>query len=421
MADVTVSTITHFLKGQFKKGAVQEEVVEASASPLYQLINKNTNFGGEYKKIPLIYGLLPSGSATFSVALANKGGIKGVAFKLLASDLKHDYSVFGIDGMTLRVAKTNEQAFFEQLDKLVRAGYRTQARRRAWQLYRSTTGAIGQVHATGAVNATTMTFMHRGTARLVDKDAELVFSAADGGALDTAGASLVVNNMNRMANPATAIMSAVVNTVTATSHYIYFKGDWNQCLHGILDWIPVTDPAPSSSYYGVDRSVDRQKLAGIAMDCSTLDPLSALIEACSLAIECGAEKLAAFEPPETFRKIKELIRGSTTYTATPVSRPAILADGNKSQMVSVRGFAIDGDKGPIEVYSDVWCPPTFGFVLDLDRFTLESAGEDPGVLSEDGLKMLREASADGYEGRVGGYIEMTCDGPGNCVTLYNHT
>lgn len=421
MADVTVSTITHFLKGQFKKGTVQEEVIEASASPLYQLMNKNTGFGGEYKKIPLIYGLLPSGSASFAVALANKGGIKGVAFKLLSSDLKKDYSVFGIDGVTLRVARTDEQAFFDQLDKLVRAGYRTQARRRAWQLYRRTTGAIGQVHATGTVNTTTMTFMHRGSARLVDKDAELVFSTTDGGALDTAGASLVVQSMNRMANPATAVMSAAVNTVTAVSHYMYFKGDWNACLHGILDWVPVTDPVALESYFGVDRSVDRQKLAGIAMDCSTYDPLSALIEACSLAVECGAEKLSAFVPPETFRKIKELIRGSTTYTATPVSRQAVLADGGKSQTVSVQGFSIDGDKGPVEVFSDVWCPPTYGFVLDLARFTLESAGEDPGILSDDGLKILRESSADGYEGRVGGYVEMTCDGPGNCVTLYNYT
>ena len=38
---------------------------------------------------------------------------------------------------------------------------------------------------------------------------------------------------------------------------------------------------------------------------------------------------------------------------------------------------------------------------------------------EDDLRILRESDSDGYEGRVGGYREMSCDAPGHNLQIYN--
>jgi hypothetical protein len=53
--------------------------------------------------------------------------------------------------------------------------------------------------------------------------------------------------------------------------------------------------------------------------------------------------------------------------------------------------------------------------LQLDTWSLNSLDEAPHILDLDGNSMLREASADAYEVRVGFYGNVACVAPGwNC-------
>jgi len=167
------------------------------------------------------------------------------------------------------------------------------------------------------------------------------------------------------------------------------------------------------------------RLAGHRLDCTSKDLLSGLIEGIHLLGEEGTMDLAAFVTPEAFRGLVELIRASTTYEAKRISRPARLAptEGNpsgESQKVSVSGLLIDGPDGQVQVYRDLFCPPTMGWIGEVDRLTLYSMGTDPGILEEDGNMVLRKATADSYEVRVGGYPQVVCDGPGRWMRLYNY-
>jgi hypothetical protein len=51
-------------------------------------------------------------------------------------------------------------------------------------------------------------------------------------------------------------------------------------------------------------------------------------------------------------------------------------------------------------------------MLQLDVWKLYSLGKCPRILDSDGLKMLRESSADAVQVRVGYYAQVGCRAPG---------
>jgi hypothetical protein len=51
-------------------------------------------------------------------------------------------------------------------------------------------------------------------------------------------------------------------------------------------------------------------------------------------------------------------------------------------------------------------------MLQLDVWKLYSLGKAPRILDADGLKMLRESSADAVEVRAGYYAQLGCRAPG---------
>jgi len=211
----------------------------------------------------------------------------------------------------------------------------------------------------------------------------------------------------------------------ATGDGIIFEGDNDGWPTGLLSWLPSTAPTSGDSFHGVDRSADPVRLAGHRLNCTGKDVLSGLIEGIHLLGEEGNMNLAAFVTPEAFHALVELIRASTTYEAKTVSTPArVMPSENNpsgvSQKVSVKGLLIDGPDGTVTVYRDLFCPATYGFIGEIDRFTLYSMGVDPGILEEDGNMVLRKATADSYEVRVGGYPQVVCDGPGRWMNLYNY-
>ena len=426
MATVTVALVDEFLKTQFYPGdRLQDLSLKAAVSPLYRLINKNPGLGGEQLKVPIKYGGSPSGSADFATAQSQSGAPPADAFYFLckargsSGHMATDYSCVTLDGILFRVGVSDEHAFYSQIDSNVKEQWEKQSKRRAMQLYRSYHGYFGSIHATCTIASTALLWGYRGEARMADKGDQIQI-AEDTTHTLRAATALTISAMGRQTNPAGSTVSANVDlgggAAVAVGDRILFKGDLGMTMYGLEDQFPSGTPA---ALYGVTRTTDRTRLAGWPVDCSAKDVLTALIDGIHLLGEEGAVELTGFLPPETYKTAVELIRASSFYSLKEVTKQAIRADGNKSGTVSVSGFSIDGPYGPVEIYSDPFCPPQTGWLLEMDRLTLYTAGEDPGVLKEDGLTLLRAATADVYEIRVGGYPGLICDGPGHCAQLYN--
>ena len=421
---ISVTTVDDFLKEQFDETEVEEMQLKASASPLYKLIKKDTTFGGEDLKTPVIFGDTPSGSAGFTEAQAYAGeGFSGTAFKIeTGTDIRKDYSLYQLEGLMMVTTDSQKFAFFNTVTRQVQTCFNTQNKRCAIGLYRGKDGAFGNLSATGAIS-TTIVMAYRGDMRWLTKGFRLSFRDPALTTIRNAAGVNVAKITNVNLNTLTITLDIDVSAwgdPPQVNDDVLFAGDNQLRASGLEDWVPDADPA-ATLYFGVDRTEDIRSLSGTRYNAAGKDILESLIECQSLVNEFGPENLAFFLPPETSRKAKEEIRASTEYTAEKVKTAALKADGTRSQMVSVNGFAIDGDNGPITVYTDPFCRPTKGYLVDLERFTLLSAGVYPRVLREDGLSLLRMATADAYEGRVGGYTQIGCDGPGNCAVLNNLT
>jgi len=444
-SDFGVAQLEFFLKAQFKKGAVEDMTLKQG--PLFGLMGKDDTFGGEYLKIPLKYGGVVSGSADFATAKAMSGGISGVAFKIESENLKEDYTMFAITGKALRVGKTNEKAFFQTLTSLVESSYLTQTQRVCKQMFRNTIGYFGEVSSIGPTNDD-ITLTNRADSRMIEVGQRIgVLNDAVGGTyLDycnggtAASAYITVESINRSTGVVTFTtdVNTTFSTLNATAgdlliHYGdrgVYSDEANSCIHGMEDWVPRRDGTqyvthhqiwPSTgNLFGVDRTSDTERLAGLTLDGGGAQKqMSALLEGISLLCEVGANPTHIFMDPVQFRKCRALIQEKTIYHAEPVKKQALKADGSKSATVYYSGFQIDGDKGPVSVFSDIWCPPNTAWVISMENWKLHSAGECIGMLMEDDLRILRESDSDGYEGRVGGYREMSCDAPGHQLQIYN--
>jgi len=229
---ISVDNLTHFLKGQFAPGTPQEEVIGATASPLYQLMPKNTQLGGEYLKVPVMYGLM-MGSTTFTTAQSNATTMAGKAFKVdVDGATPHDYTTVDIEGQVFRSADVNKFAFFKQITGHINAAIRTQARRRAMQVYRSSVGYWGAIHSDTTLASTTLKLAYRGEGRYVEAGNKISFqdTSSSYDLLDS-GEALTVSAIDRSADPVELTVSANVSTIASVA---------------AADKLPVWSPEASS-------------------------------------------------------------------------------------------------------------------------------------------------------------------------------
>jgi hypothetical protein len=104
----------------------------------------------------------------------------------------------------------------------------------------------------------------------------------------------------------------------------------------------------------------------------------------------------------------QLAKANATRTVYPRTR----AEANDEPDIGFEAIEIVGPKGPIKCIGDLNCPKGTGYLLQLDTWHLESLGEAPMILDEDGLTILRSPNADAYDVRIGYYAQVTCEAPG---------
>lgn len=273
-------------------------------------------------------------------------------------------------------------------------------------LYRSGSGSIGQVLAgtTGfffdLVNTEAVTNFEVGM--------KLVFSTADGGGAVKSGTALVsgVNRNTGRITVAAALTSIDSSTGPATNDFVFMEGDYDSKIKGLQAWIPNSDPS-ASAFFGVDRTADVTRLAGIRFDGSALPIEEALVAAAARVAREGGNPDYCFMSYSKFADLEKALGSKVQYI-----------DKKINAEIGFRGMLIHGPRGPINVIPDQNCPSDRAFMLSLEYWKLYSLGKTPKILDTDGLKMLRESSADAVEVRVGYYAQVGCRAPGFNANIY---
>jgi Family of unknown function (DUF5309) len=179
-------------------------------------------------------------------------------------------------------------------------------------------------------------------------------------------------------------------------------------VSGLGAWFPATAPTTGDSFWGVDRSVDVTRLAGVRYDGSAETIEEALIDAASVTAREGGQPDMCFMGFASYAALEKALGAKVQYVDVKHDE----AD------IAFAGIRIHAPYGPITIIPDRSCPGLTAYLLSMNTLKFRSLGKAPHVLTYglEGLEGIRVGNADALEIRIGFYGNLVCSAPGwNCV------
>jgi hypothetical protein len=388
---LNMTTFAAALKQHYTDEKIENMVYKDN--PFLAMIAKYEDFGGENLKLPVKYGLPMGRSATFADAVSNKSASQLKAFLLTR---KADYAIASIANETIEASKGNANAFIEAATFEIDGAIEAATRSLAISLYGDGSGQIGVVGSLATTTASNDTVTLATIQDITNFEVGMQLN------FGTATANKEISTINRD----TGVILVNAASGATTTEAIYVDGDKDGKVSGLGAWLPSSAPASTDSFFGVNRSSDATRLGGIRFDGSSLPLEEALIGAASRVAREGGKPDVCFMNYSNFADLEKALGSKVSYV-----------DVKASPEIGFRGILIHGPRGPIKVIPDQNCPKNVAFMLQMDVWKLYSLGKAPKILDSDGLKFLRDSSADSVEVRVGYYAQLGCRGPGYNVRV----
>ena len=373
-------------------------------NPGFALIKKRTDFGGKNKVIALRnanpLGIGPSVSA----AQGNKTASKYNQFVVTRASY---YGTASITGEAILAAKGDENSLIEGLTKEIDGIINGVTRRLAMMMYRNGGGAIGQISSGSNVGTATITLANTGDITNFETGQVLQLASDDGftGSAGVRAGTVTVKSVDVDAGTITATGNWTAGIgAAAASDFIFGNGDYQGWLKGALAWTPSTAPSAGESFFGLDRSTDPTRLAGVRHSGNGGPIEETLVDCATKLVRQGSTPDYVLMNPLDWANLVKALGSKVVY-----ERIEKTTDGVD---VGFKTVTVDGPQGGIKVVHDLNVPKGTAFMWQLDTWALESLGAMPKTLDSDGLMLLRSANSDDYEVRVGGYGNFTCEAPG---------
>lgn len=403
--DATVSTLSNILKTKYdQKKFYQFAYMKA---PLMGRMRKDEKFGGNNARISVRYSVPQGGSGSFPTAQTNKTTSSDVGFLLTRGK---DYQVSGISGEALDAGEGDENSIFNSLKGEQDGSLRNLSRSMAITMYRNGGGQRGKGDGAYSVAGSVIQLATPADVTNFEVGMWIQLGATDGTTSTVRAGHLQVTGVNRVAG--TVTVGAAVNTIgsAANTDWIFREGDFGGTAgvlaKGLLGWMPSTAPTGGDNWFGVDRSVDTTRLAGILYNGNGGNKEETLIDAAAYAGREGGVIDACYV---NNLDRADIVKGLGTKAEY---EPVKSSDG----VIGYKALIIQGEDGPIKLMADVNCPKGSFFMLQEDTWVMKSIKAAPRFLKADGPQFLREASADGYEWRMGAYWQIGCEAPGYNVS-----
>ena len=404
-------------------------------NPFLALVPKNESpdgFAGKYIPVPLEYGTPQGRAHTFANAQNQQTAAQLASFFVYVIE---DYQLVTITNLLMEQTKTNAGAFVDAAKLQMDGGFRNITNNIAFELFADGSGSRGVIaSATGpsTINSVTDSYVITlsNTQSIVNFEVGMLlvnFTNTAGtisavssnflyiNAVDRAAGTITGQCLNSSGSPTTDssfttagqqlgisgdVVSGATGVGNTSSSYI--------ALSGLAAWIPTSTPSSSDSFWGVNRSADPTRLAGLRYNAQ------------SYTIEEGMTNALAFLNREG-GKPDLCVMDFASYAAL------VNALGAKVQYVQVNhdevevafeGITFQSAYGRVTVLADRSCPPQTAYLLTMKTWKLRSLGKVPHILTYgmEGLEGLRVGNADALEIRIGYYGNLICSAPGwNCV------
>jgi hypothetical protein len=397
------------LKDYYTKDKLLEQ--SYNDQPWFAMVPK-AMAGGRRWIQPIEYGNPGGASADFATAMTNETSSLYDDFQIVNTK---QYQRITVKHDLLLASGKKDEAFQPAFDEFDR-GLRSLGEKIGKRLYRTTTGAIGQL-SNSTVATTVCTLADKADAFNFYIGQRLKASATAGSAVYTGTG--VVSAVDTEAG--TVTLSQNINaafTAPATTAFLYTEGDAQNggtavCLAGLEDWLPVTDRATklAASFNGVTRSADAVRLGGVYLAATAMALDEMLIKLVTKTVKHGGKTDTIIMNPETLGELM-LLENSKRFMFRDLNM-SVKGEGG-STIVGFSGVSATVGGRNVKIMPDRNCPSNRVYALQLNTWKLWHLGELPAFLGASmGVPILKLAeSQDALEARVGGYMNLGCSAPG---------
>lgn len=395
-------------------------------NPLLALMPKDeapSGMAGKYIPVPLIYGPTQGRSATFTNAQTNQNP---AALKSFFVYRVSNYSLATITNELLEATVGDAGAFIDEGKLQVDAAIRSISNDLAFDLFRVGTGSRGVIGTfsqnSTVAGGTVITLQDIQSVVNFEVNMVLVASSSDGGAPTTD--TVVVTGINRSTGIIIGTASAgSLDAKFAVGGYLTVQGDIGSGgstatgvdpqsgttsgyfkITGLAGWLPINGPSTGESFWGVDRTADSTRLAGVNFNATNESIEEGLIDSSTLLAREGGEADMAFVSFNSWAALEKELGAKVQYVQVKHD----MAD------IAFKGITVNAPYGPLTVIADRNCISKTAFMLEMDVWKLRSLGKAPHILTygREGLEGIRVYNADALEIRCAYYGNLVCSAPG---------
>ena len=393
-----------------------------SKNPFLALVPKNESpdgFAGKYIPVPLEYGNPQGRSHTFANAQNQQTASDVVSYFVYAVQ---DYQLVTITNLLMEQTKSNAGAFVDEASRTLDNGFRNISNNMAFETFYGGTASRGQIGSGGvSLSGSTLSLTLANSQSVVQFEVGMTLqaSATDGGAAaqNTPGTidAIQVTSVNRGTGAITGtVVQGAPGSSWAANYYLQVLGDIGiggsstiagmLGLSGLAAWVPVSDPPSNDNFWGVNRSADPTRLAGLRYDASSMS----ISEGITNALAFGNREGAAFD-----LIVLDFVSYATLINELGAKVQYVQLEHDEVE-VAFEAIHFHSAYGKIPVLADRSCQPATAWCLTMDTWKLRTLGKAPHILTYgmEVLEGLRVGNADALEIRIAYYGNLICSAPG---------
>jgi hypothetical protein len=392
------------LKNYYNQKYVANLIAKESA--FFAKLKKNPNGTGKKNIFPIIYGADEGVAATLAdaqtIAAASGGSIQaedwvcnwGTYESSLQIEAKLIKSSASDMGSFIDAQKVSIDAHFKKWGQVL-TRYLLTSKARNLGSFTESTGVCTLTNAADVVN--------------YSKGQQLQASAGAGTSTGHTllGSSSIGYVIGVNPNAGTFTVSATDGGAAGTpsgwtgTMYAFRLGDFGGTatpaivLDGFGDWCPSTDPS-ATLFNSVDRTQNIMALSGVRLTANEIS---------GLGLEARIRKLCARMFGRGFGAPDSVYMDSDNFLALAESLEArgIRDPIGKDATFGFQTIHVATPGGIIPIYAEKYMPYGAIYAMTEDAFVLDSLGDCPQYIDEDGLKMLRQTTKNNYEIRLVGW------------------
>lgn len=393
------------------------EVMAFRNRPFFKELAKRDGFEGDNYQHGIFYEDPQGGSSDFQTAIANK--VTSSASARMQILRAREYQAIQISNEEIAAARSDMGSLLRKKKHETDRVVSEMCRRMDIALHGDGSGILASFTTGGSVATTTVTLdtPQLGVRFSVGQYVQATATRPAAGTAPTllnAGASAKVTAVSRAATTTTLTLDQNLSTAwptigTTTQYFLIRKGDGigfgstnlTGGVSGLKAWLPVTAPTNGDNFWGFDRSVDANRLAGIRYAASAGEKYEQTFQLASAEANIqDANPTIILVHPLDFAKYATELGNKVRY------QPQESAESGFTTIL------VSGQSGDLRMMADPQVDPGTFYMLDMDTWFVYHLNALPHLDESDGRPAAREANADAIEIRWRAWYQLVCTAPG---------